>query len=184
VPPGTIEMYDFAKQEWSQGATCGREPHAGPNCSAVALGDSGKVAVVSESNGGIFNQITVLDTDAVPMQWSNVQFDWRGDWTMVPGLRFFFCTAYDEQEGLIYVFGGKASGDDGMIHDTVVCANMRDAAGITEAEESGEEEEEQETMGDGWKGAKTNEEVKEAMRGTYLPGSERFANSPRKKKDQ
>jgi hypothetical protein len=189
IAPGQIEVYDFAAMEWTAAVTCGTEPSAGPNCAVIPLGNTGRVCTITESNGGIFNAMHVLDMEEKPMQWSTVNFDWKGDWTMIPGLRLHFMAAYDEREGLVYVFGGKASGDDGMLHDTLICCNMADAAGIVPEEEGeegeGEEEvEEGEEAGDlgeeGW--AKSREEVQQAMKGTYLPGANRFSPGPAKTK--
>ena len=148
---------------------------AGVNGAIHALGNgSMKAITISEKNGGIFNQMHILDYGEKPWSWSEIEMEWRGDWTMIPGQRSYFSSCYDAQDGLIYVFGGKSgsAGGEGMMHNTLVCVNVSEAAGVVE-------EEEVEGRGE-VKGGGGEEEIiggdrlKEVIRGSMLPGSGRF----------
>ena len=72
--------------------------------------------------------MNVLDVGATPMVWSTVKFDWHGDWTMIPGQRDFFSSVFDTIEGMMYVFGGRGGGEEGILHNTLICANFREVS--------------------------------------------------------
>eukprot|EP00518_Triparma_eleuthera_P011167 CAMPEP_0182482366 /NCGR_PEP_ID=MMETSP1319-20130603/39140_1 /TAXON_ID=172717 /ORGANISM="Bolidomonas pacifica, Strain RCC208" /LENGTH=467 /DNA_ID=CAMNT_0024684077 /DNA_START=53 /DNA_END=1453 /DNA_ORIENTATION=+ len=175
IPAGTLEVFDFDQGRWSEVVTCGDGPLAGANCSVHALGRSGRFCTVVEQNGGIFNEMHICDTNEDVWQWSELQLDWKGDWTMIPGQRNYFSSCYDELEGICYVFGGKGSGKDGMLHGTLLVVNLKDAAGIKAPEEGGEgemeEEDDEEAEGEGGGKSFSKDKVKEAMNGMHLPGS-------------
>ena len=62
VPPGVIETFDFKEARWEETVTCGEGPRGGANGAVHALGNgSRKMVAISERNGGIFNQMFVLD---------------------------------------------------------------------------------------------------------------------------
>ena len=60
-------------------------------------------------SSGIFHRIHVLNCAVQPMCWSNVNIDYNyhGDWSMVPGLRHCFSAVLDETCGCLFVFGGE-----------------------------------------------------------------------------
>ncbi|GMH98769.1 hypothetical protein TrVE_jg8857 [Triparma verrucosa] len=185
VPPGILEIYDFGEQTWSEVPTCGQGPPAGANVSAHALGNSGRLVTIVDVNGGIFNQMHVCDMNQSVWQWSELELDWRGDWTMIPGQRTYLSSCYDSLEGMIYVFGGKGGGSSGMLHNTLVCINCQEPAGIED--EVAEVEEEFDEGGEEPDPARTPEQVRDAIKGSFLPGSARFKSksggSAKKKKN-
>ena len=88
VPEGTLEVFDFEKARWEEVVTCGDGPLAGANCSMHALGHkSGRFCTIVEQNGGIFNEMHICDTNQSVWRWSELELDWKGDWTMIPGQR-------------------------------------------------------------------------------------------------
>ncbi|GMH76180.1 hypothetical protein TrLO_g4023 [Triparma laevis f. longispina] len=178
VPPGVLEVYDFETLEWSEVPTCGDGPSAGANVSVHAMGSSGKLVTIVDVNGGIFNQMHVCDMTQSVWQWSELELDWRGDWTMIPGQRSYLSSCYDSLEGMMYVFGGKSGGSSGMLHNTLVCINLQEVAGIEEEVKAVDEEEEgDEEVKDP---ARTPEQVRDAIKGSFLPGSARFKDKKKK----
>ena len=188
LPRGEIEIYSFETRTWRCVATCGEAPVAGPNVCLHALGRSGKVLAISSASGGIFNQLSVLEYESTPKLWTTVRLDWKGDWTMVPGQRDFFSSVFDDMEGALYVFGGRAGGKDGMIHDTLVTANFADVMGLTdEAAEGGAEHDG--AGGEGADGGDDDDEYVEEVPTTtakknlaqggkaMLPGIDRFKDN-------
>ena len=173
--PGVIEVFDFETFSWSQKPTCGEYPPKGSNGDIFDLWNGcGKLAAISESNGGIFNQVHVLDVGVKPWCWSEVQLDWKGDWTMIPGQRSYFSSCYDPHQAVMYVFGGKSgtAGGEGMLHGTLVCVNAAEVAGIDLGEGEGEEEVVENNQGGIGEGQVDFGENNN--RGTTLPGQDRY----------
>mmetsp|Transcript_9122 Transcript_9122/g.21466 ORF Transcript_9122/g.21466 Transcript_9122/m.21466 type:complete len:457 (+) Transcript_9122:181-1551(+) len=87
VAPGEIEILDIPSQMWRVTATTGEGPEICPGMHCHQMADTGKAMVISGENAGVFNKLYMLDLTPPSPTWSNVRVDWRGDWTMIPGIR-------------------------------------------------------------------------------------------------
>ena len=79
----------------------------------------------------------------------------------------------------MYVFGGKAKGDEGMLHNTLIAAHFGGVMGLEEEEDAAEDGEDEGPGDDEEDDTEVYE--KKATRGTFLPGSQRFSPAAAKK---
>ena len=96
---------------------------------------------------------------------------------MVPGQRDFFSSVFDSTEGALYVFGGRAGGKEGMIHDSLVTANFGEIMGIVETQPNDEEEEGEEEEGEEEGGAASGRKQGKGNGKGALPGIDRFKDN-------
>lgn len=96
--------------------------------------------VISGENAGVFNKLYLLDLTPSSPTWSNVRVDWRGDWTMIPGIRTHYNSAVDCIGGSVLVFGGESS--TGMMHDSLLALDVAKIMGLPELTPEDEPEEE------------------------------------------
>eukprot|EP00586_Coscinodiscus_wailesii_P003901 CAMPEP_0172485752 /NCGR_PEP_ID=MMETSP1066-20121228/13920_1 /TAXON_ID=671091 /ORGANISM="Coscinodiscus wailesii, Strain CCMP2513" /LENGTH=417 /DNA_ID=CAMNT_0013251197 /DNA_START=167 /DNA_END=1420 /DNA_ORIENTATION=- len=129
--PGLIETYSFRKHRWTPSVTCG--PHPDMNGAAFSslhpISSRNQLVTISSeelSQSGIFNRVDVLDTSVTPLCWSRVDLDWYGDWTMVPGWKGEFGSCCDEEEGLVYIFGGRTGDAYGQVSDSLLIMNFNE----------------------------------------------------------
>jgi len=177
IPKGEIEIYDFTKKEWRCEVVCGPEPTPGAGNAIHTLGDTQKVVVITSNSAGIFNQMDVLDLKQKPMTWSRVKFDWHGDWTMIPGQRDFFSSVFDSTEGRMYVFGGRGGGDEGILHNTLICANFADHMDFPEPEIDEDQENAYEEKEEGELSNNDPQRMDMKQARHVLPGADRMFKS-------
>ncbi len=115
-----VEAFNFHYKTWTRRKpriNKGEVPLIGPGLCAYSLPfianqddssstNGGKVIlVVSGDSAGVFNSICLLDE--VMSQWTRVEIVWGGDWTMIPGVRYGFCSTMTS-DGTLYIFGGSS----------------------------------------------------------------------------
>ena len=96
--------------QWKSEVTCGQEPMLDPGTTIHSIESLKKLIVVSgneTSRSGYFNRIDVLDVGKKPLSWSAIDFEYFGDWTMIPGLRNNFSSMFNPTSMYLYVFGGE-----------------------------------------------------------------------------
>ncbi len=113
-----VEAFSFQYKTWTRRKpriNKGEVPLIGPGLCTYSLpfvanqdDGSGKnarkfILVVSGDSAGIFNSICLLDE--AMSEWTRVEIIWGGDWTMIPGVRYGFCSTM-ATDGTLYVFGG------------------------------------------------------------------------------
>ena len=107
--PGEIEVFDMNSKQWKSKITCGQEPMLDPGTTIHAMESLEKLIVVSgnePSRNGYFNRIDILDIAKEPLSWSTIDFDYFGDWTMIPGIRNNFSAVFNPPSMSLYIFGG------------------------------------------------------------------------------
>jgi len=140
VAPGEIEILDLESQMWRVVATTGEGPEMCPGMHCHEMAETGKVLVISGENAGVFNRLYMLDLTPPSPTWSCVRVDWRGDWTMIPGIRTHYNSAVDCIGGSVLVFGGESS--TGMMHDSLLALDVAKIMELPELEPEEEPEEE------------------------------------------
>jgi hypothetical protein len=118
-----LEVFDLTNQKWSLIETMGDGPDIiSSGGTAVAIPSSNKIVIISgqESDCSFFNGIYVLDLSNMfysqhqqqqqtisSITWIKYGVDWCGDISMPPDSRLYFCSAFDECDSIIYIFGGQ-----------------------------------------------------------------------------
>jgi hypothetical protein len=109
-----ILTFNFTDRSWSAHNPVGTGQLLGPGLCAFSL-SRGKVLVqTKDCTQGLFNDMYIVDMTSVPWSWSQIDLEWRGDWTMVPGMRQEFCAAMIS-DGSLCIFGGTSSGENGPL---------------------------------------------------------------------
>ena len=106
---GEVDLFNLSSCKYERRVTCGEEPYK-QDCQVSPLDKASKLVAVSSKESsacGLFNRMDVLDTETKPMTWSRVDFDWIGDYAMIPGVSTRFSSATDSSSGLLYIFGGE-----------------------------------------------------------------------------
>jgi len=129
-PPNEIEIFEISTNTWKCEVTCGQEPILSEGFALHAVEKSYKLITVSgseASHSGLFNRVDVLDITLSPMCWNTIDFEYFGDWTMIPGLRRNFSSIFDPKSKIIFVFGGEkhhSKKNDMEICTSLIIVNM------------------------------------------------------------
>ena len=114
VQKSEIDVYNFETNAWTKEITCGNEPPSASICSIHAIPTAKKIISTcqgrcSTRSDNVFNRIDILDVSSKPFCWNELQLEWCGDWTLVPGTGCLdFASAFDLESGVLFVYGGKS----------------------------------------------------------------------------
>ena len=127
-----IEVYDFKTNVWMLEVTCGDEPPSASIASIHAIPKTKKIITVCQGSSStrsdnVFNRIDVLDVSSKPYCWGELQLEWCGDWTLVPGTgRIDFASAFDLETGILFTYGGKSEDHGDEIDKKDYCDGNND----------------------------------------------------------